>query len=66
MAVPKRKTSLQRKRSRRAHHAIGKPNLLPCKNCGSFVMAHRICGVCGWYKNQVVLAPKVRGTDSAS
>ena len=60
MAVPKRKTSHQRTRSRRAHHAIGKANLLPCKNCGAFALAHRVCPQCGWYKNSVVLPPKVK------
>lgn len=64
MAVPKRKTSRQKKLSRRAHHAVGKPNLAPCKNCGSFTMPHRICPECGWYKNSVVLPPKVRQTES--
>ncbi|HMU83365.1 MAG TPA: 50S ribosomal protein L32 [Leptospiraceae bacterium] len=58
MALPKRKTSLQKKRQRRAHHAIGKPNLVACKSCGAFIMPHRVCPSCGFYKNRVVLAPK--------
>ncbi|MBR33385.1 MAG: 50S ribosomal protein L32 [Leptospiraceae bacterium] len=58
MAVPKRKTSKQKTRSRRAHHAIGKPNLAPCKNCGSFIMPHRVCPTCGWYKDRIVLEPR--------
>ncbi|MBW7859312.1 MAG: 50S ribosomal protein L32 [Leptonema sp. (in: Bacteria)] len=53
MAVPKRKTSKQKKRSRRAHHAIGKPNLVACKSCGSFIKPHRICPSCGFYKDRV-------------
>ncbi|MCB1173551.1 MAG: 50S ribosomal protein L32 [Leptospiraceae bacterium] len=59
MAVPKRKTSLQRKRQRRSHHAIGRPNLIPCKHCGNFRMSHRVCPHCGWYKDRIVLAPRV-------
>ena len=58
MAVPKRKTSLQKKRQRRSHHAIGKPNLVRCKNCGSFIMPHRVCPDCGFYKNGIVLDVK--------
>ncbi|MDH5656963.1 MAG: 50S ribosomal protein L32 [Spirochaetia bacterium] len=58
MAVPKRKTSKQKTRSRRSHHAIGKPNLVRCKNCGNYTMPHRACSTCGWYKNSVVLLPK--------
>ena len=64
MAVPKRKTSRQKTRSRRAHHQVGKTNLAPCKNCGAFVKPHRICPECGWYKNSVVLPPKVKAADS--
>jgi large subunit ribosomal protein L32 len=57
MAVPKRKTSRQKKRSRRAHHALEKANLVPCKNCGSYRLPHRICPACGFYKDGVVRAP---------
>ncbi|MCB1322179.1 MAG: 50S ribosomal protein L32 [Leptospiraceae bacterium] len=64
MAVPKRKTSLQRKRSRRAHHALGRPHLVPCKNCGTFVRSHRMCPECGWYKDRVVIAPKARSSSA--
>ncbi|MEQ9367041.1 MAG: 50S ribosomal protein L32 [Leptospirales bacterium] len=62
MAVPKRKTSLQKKRSRRAHHAIGRPHLVPCKNCGSFIMPHRVCTECGFYKDRVVVTPKQKNS----
>ncbi|MCB1324908.1 MAG: 50S ribosomal protein L32 [Spirochaetales bacterium] len=58
MAVPKRKSSKQRTRQRRAHHAIGRPFLVPCKNCGSFIKSHRVCPECGWYKDRIVLPPK--------
>ncbi|MBL8022320.1 MAG: 50S ribosomal protein L32 [Leptospirales bacterium] len=58
MALPKRKTSLQKKRQRRANHAIGKPNLVGCKNCGAFIMPHRVCPTCGFYKDRVVLLPE--------
>ncbi len=58
MAVPKRKISKQKKRQRRAHHALGKPNLVTCKHCGALILPHRVCPVCGWYKNRIVLSPK--------
>ncbi|MCB1148254.1 MAG: 50S ribosomal protein L32 [Leptospiraceae bacterium] len=60
MAVPKRKTSLSRKRMRRAHHALGKPGLRPCSNCGSYGLPHRICAQCGFYDGKQVLMPKVK------
>lgn len=58
MAVPKRKISKQKKRQRRAHHALGKPNLVTCKNCGALILPHRVCPECGFYKNRIVLSPK--------
>ena len=36
MAVPKKKTSHARKNQRRAHHAMGQPNLAACPNCGFY------------------------------
>ncbi|MCS7205009.1 MAG: 50S ribosomal protein L32 [Leptospiraceae bacterium] len=55
MGVPKRKISKEKKRKRRSHHALGKPNLVTCKNCGSLIKPHRVCPVCGFYKNRIVL-----------
>jgi len=60
MPVPKRKTSKTRKRTRRAHHAIGKPNLRPCSNCGSYGLPHRVCSACGHYKGRLIVMPKVK------
>ena len=60
MAVPKRRKSKSKVRTKRSHHAIGKPNLVPCSNCKSFILSHRVCPVCGHYKGRMVLAPKVK------
>ncbi|MCC6275694.1 MAG: 50S ribosomal protein L32 [Leptospiraceae bacterium] len=60
MAVPKRRRSKSKVRSRRAHQAIGKPNLVPCQNCGSFIQSHRVCPACGFYKGKLEVAPKVK------
>jgi len=60
MAVPKRKTSRHRKGIRRAHHAIGKPNLRPCPHCGAYGKSHIVCPACGMYKGVLVIAPKVK------
>ncbi len=60
MAVPKRKLSRRRRGNRRAHHAIGKPNLRPCPNCGAYAMPHRVCPECGTYKGRLIIAPKVK------
>ena len=58
MAVPKRKTSLHRKRVRRSHHAIGKPHLRPCPKCAQYTRSHRICSSCGYYKDVQYIIPK--------
>ncbi|MDH5719368.1 MAG: 50S ribosomal protein L32 [Spirochaetia bacterium] len=60
MAVPKRKVSSHRRGNRRAHHAIGKPNLRPCPNCGEYGVSHRVCSGCGYYKGKQVIIPKVK------
>jgi large subunit ribosomal protein L32 len=60
MAVPKRRTSQHRKRTRRAHHALGKPNLRPCPNCGAYGLPHIACSSCGMYNGRLILVPKVK------
>lgn len=60
MAVPKRKTSRHRRGNRRAHHAIGVPNLRPCPNCGTYGQSHRVCPSCGHYKGRMVMQPKLK------
>ncbi|MDH5716529.1 MAG: 50S ribosomal protein L32 [Spirochaetia bacterium] len=60
MAVPKRKQSSHRRGNRRAHHAIGKPNLRPCSNCGTYGYSHRVCSSCGFYNGKQVIIPRVK------
>ncbi|MCY3662637.1 MAG: 50S ribosomal protein L32 [bacterium] len=50
MAVPKKKTSKARSRSRRAAAwQLGSPARSFCPRCGAAKLPHRVCGVCGWY-----------------
>ncbi|HRG46467.1 MAG: 50S ribosomal protein L32 [Leptospiraceae bacterium] len=60
MAVPKKRKSKSKVRSHRAHHAIGKPNLVPCSNCSAFILSHRVCPACGFYNGKLVVAPKIK------
>lgn len=60
MAVPKRRKSKSKIRMRRSHDAIGSPNLVVCKNCGVSVLPHQVCPSCGWYKDRVVVSPKMK------
>ncbi|MBI5018340.1 MAG: 50S ribosomal protein L32 [Deltaproteobacteria bacterium] len=56
MAVPKRRTSLARKRKRRSHLSLVAPNLDACPKCLEPKEPHRVCRVCGTYKGRSVIA----------
>lgn len=49
MAVPKRRTSKQRKRKRRTHYKANAVALQPCPRCGDPRRPHRVCPSCGFY-----------------
>lgn len=55
MAVPKKRTSKQRKRKRRTHDKMEVVNLGTCQNCGDPKQPHRVCPTCGTYKGEQVL-----------
>ena len=59
MGVPKRKSSKQRGRQRRAANVnLEAPNLVKCPQCHELVVPHRVCSGCGFYKNKEVVAVK--------
>ncbi|MBU4201057.1 MAG: 50S ribosomal protein L32 [Verrucomicrobia bacterium] len=58
MAVPKRKTSKSRIRSRKRAHKITVPAAQPCPNCGQPHLPHRVCPACGYYKGRQVVTIK--------
>ncbi len=50
MAVPKKKTSKAKGRSRRASAwRVAAPSLSTCPRCGAIKRPHRVCKACGWY-----------------
>lgn len=49
MAVPKRKTSKQRKRQRRTHYKAEAVTVQACPRCGDPRRPHRVCPNCGFY-----------------
>jgi large subunit ribosomal protein L32 len=55
MAVPKRKTSQQRKHTRRANWKTSAPALSECSRCHQMKLGHRACPNCGYYDGEKVI-----------
>ncbi|MBI4237110.1 MAG: 50S ribosomal protein L32 [Deltaproteobacteria bacterium] len=56
MAVPKRKVSKARTRTRKAAWMrMGAPALHTCTQCGEACRPHRVCPRCGHYKKREVV-----------
>jgi len=56
MAVPKRKTSRTKTRTRRASNwTLTAPAQSTCNHCGAAKLPHTVCGNCGWYRERQVL-----------
>ena len=56
MAVPKRKISKARKNKRRSSvWKLSAPALCKCTHCGELKMPHRVCPICGYYKDRAVV-----------
>lgn len=56
MAVPKKKTSKSKSRSRHAQwRKTANPSLSECDQCGSAKLPHRVCMECGYYRGRQVL-----------
>ena len=57
MAVPKRKTSKQRKNKRRASsYRLNKAAVVECPNCHEMKLPHRVCPSCGHYAGKEIVA----------
>lgn len=56
MAVPKFKTSKSRSRRRRSiNMKKALPHVSECSNCGQFILRHRVCNTCGYYRGRQVI-----------
>ncbi|MDP3279304.1 MAG: 50S ribosomal protein L32 [Deltaproteobacteria bacterium] len=65
MAVPKRRTSSQKRDSRRANHdKVSAPTLSRCSNCGETMRPHRVCPACGFYAGISVVEKTAPATDA--
>ena len=55
MAVPKRRMSKARKRSRRSQHSAAGIRFQPCPRCQSPKLPHRVCDTCGYYRGKKLI-----------
>ena len=60
MAVPKRKTSKERKHTRSANRKISAPALVECSHCHELKKNHEVCPYCGYYDGKEVVAQKTK------
>ena len=56
MAVPKRKVSKMRLRTRKAANRWHADTFAKCGQCGSTLRAHTVCPSCGYYKGRQVVS----------
>ena len=55
MAVPKRKTSVSKKRMRRSHHKLVASNVVEDKKSGEYKLSHHIDLKSGYYNGKKIL-----------
>ncbi len=55
MAVPKGKTSKQRKHMRRANWKLAAPGVNECPQCHKPKLSHHVCKFCGYYDGRQVV-----------
>ena len=57
MAVPKRRTSVAKKSSRKSANMVkAAPALCTCPKCHEPKMPHRVCPNCGYYDGKAIVA----------
>ena len=55
MAVPKRKTSVSKKKMRRSHHKLSSANIIEDKKRGEYKLSHHIDLKSGFYNGKKIL-----------
>jgi large subunit ribosomal protein L32 len=56
VAVPKKKKSKSKTRSRRASNwRLSAPSRSICPRCAAAKLPHTVCPSCGWYKDRVAV-----------
>ncbi|MGI8968599.1 MAG: 50S ribosomal protein L32 [Chloroflexota bacterium] len=57
-ALPKRKTSRSKRRTRRSQDRASFGAIVLCGHCRRPHLSHRVCRHCGYYAGREVIAPK--------
>ncbi|MBI4358891.1 MAG: 50S ribosomal protein L32 [Candidatus Omnitrophica bacterium] len=60
MANPKRRHSNTRTRLRRSQDHLKPRSLTKCSNCGRFILPHRVCSHCGYYRGRQVVTLRAK------
>ena len=56
MAVPKKKTSKSRTKSRKAANTkVPQITLVSCKKCNEKILPHTVCKICGYYNGKKII-----------
>ncbi|MEO0094608.1 MAG: 50S ribosomal protein L32 [candidate division WOR-3 bacterium] len=58
MPVPKRRHSHSRKNKRRSQFKMKSIQYIECPKCHNPKLPHRVCPVCGTYKDILIIASK--------
>ena len=62
MALPKRRKSHARVRTKRAQWKAAKITTTTCPHCSATILPHRACASCGYYNGRQVLPPRAKVT----
>lgn len=62
MALPKRRKSAARVRTRRANWKAAPVAKTTCSHCGVASVPHRVCMACGYYNGRQILTPRSKAT----
>lgn len=55
MVVPTHHHTRSKVGKRRSHSALKLSSLIKCPQCGSFILPHRVCSFCGYYKGKEIV-----------
>ena len=62
MPVPKHKTAKCKSRMRKSngYYNMKTPAVSICPQCGAVKAPHRVCNICGFYKNKQIISTAVK------